>query len=115
VHFWKVRRRTQTLHETFAVKIEKLHNKTLESVQEYERARKELLSGPVPSGTEWPEDFREIDFSAVEKLAISECDEIVRVLEVSAKAQMFIAFDQGPQALETLKPFLQGASDPKQY
>ena len=101
------------LHKTFAFKIEELHKRTLESVQEYERARKELLSGPVPSGTEWPQDFCEVDFSAVEKLATSECDEIVRMLEVSAKAQMFIAFDQGPEALETLKPNLEGGGDPE--
>lgn len=101
------------LHETFSVKMEELHKRTLECAHEYERALKELLTGRVPSGTRWPPDLCEIDFNALKKLAVSESDEIVRMLEVSAEAQMRIAFDESLEALDALKP-LQGGGDPEQ-
>jgi hypothetical protein len=102
------------LHQTLTVKIEELHKSTLGCAHDYERARKELLAGPVSSGTKWPPELREIDFDGIEKLAVSEKSEIVRMLEVSAKAQMRIAFDETPKAFEILEPFLQGGGDPEE-
>jgi hypothetical protein len=81
------------LHQSWSVKIEELHKRTLECAQEYEHTLKELLAAGAPSGRQWPPDLCEIDFNAVEELAVSEGDERVAILETSAKAQMQIAFE----------------------
>jgi hypothetical protein len=96
------------LHETLAVKIEELHKRTLACTHEYKRAIKELMSWSGSSASEWTPDLCEIDLNSVEKLAVNKSDEIVRMLDVSAHAQMSVAFDEGPEALETLKPYLEG-------
>jgi len=96
----------ELLLKNLALEMEKLYSRTLEYAREYELTLKEMLSAAAPSGTEWPPDLCSIDFEALEKSAVGEGDETVLMLKSYAKAQMYIAFERGPEALKELKPFM---------
>lgn len=88
---------------TFAAEMDELQEVTVECAAEYERVHEELLSSAVPSGKEWPPDLRQIDFRAIEELAVCKSDEILQTIKFYAKAQLLIPLDQGSDALEALK------------
>jgi hypothetical protein len=96
----------ELLLKNLALEMEELYSRTLECAHEYELTLEEMMSAPAPSGTQWPPDLCSIDFDALQKSAVSEGNEMVRMLKAYAKAQMHIAFDQGPDALKELKPFM---------
>ena len=69
---------------------------------------------PHPFETGWPQELCDIDVDALEHSAIVDSEVIVRVLVAFAKGKMLIAFDRIPEALETLKPYLQTNADDKE-
>jgi hypothetical protein len=102
------------LVKALAVEIDELYERTRSSVQDYHRLLQELRSLPHPFETGWPQELCDIDVDALEHSAIVDSEVIVRVLVAFAKGKMLIAFDRIPEALETLKPYLQTNADDKE-
>ncbi len=101
------------LIKALATKVDALDARTQDCASEFQQVLRELQSDPISRHTEWSPDLCEIDLDALAQSAVTESEAIVRKLEVLAKGQMLIAFDETQLALKDLKPYLQENGEPE--
>jgi hypothetical protein len=102
------------LIKALATKVDALTARTQNCASEFQQVLRELQSDPISRHTEWSPDLCEIDLDALAQSAVTESEAIVRKLEVLAKGQMLIAFDETQLALKDLKPYLEDDGEPEE-